>query len=99
MGCTTAVFFSGVVRVTLDGQSTFYSLDANREFTVSSDNGFNTLRIENGTVRVVATDCAELQCIRRGSISLAGESIVCLPHRLVIDIQRVKTSSLDAVVR
>ena len=37
-------------------------------------------------VRVAESDCPTHDCVRTGTISRAGESIVCLPARLVIEL-------------
>lgn len=42
--------------------------------------------VSNGTVRVVDADCPDKICMKRGEISRAGESIVCLPNRVVVVI-------------
>lgn len=48
--------------------------------------GINTFTIKNGTVTMIEADCGDHTCIQTGSISNTGESIVCLPHRLVLQI-------------
>lgn len=54
------------------------------EFTVDCGGGFNTVRVKNGAVSVVAADCPDKVCVRTGEISGGGVPIVCLPHRLEI---------------
>ena len=61
----------------------------------------NHFVIRDGTVTMTSSDCPDQTCIRTGGIRQAGQSIVCLPHRLVLTIKE-KTSShspLDAVVQ
>ena len=45
-----------------------------------------TVTVENGTVRVSASDCAGQDCVRHRPISRKGESIVCVPREIVIRI-------------
>ena len=59
------------------------------EFTVESDLGYNTIRVENGSVAIVEADCPDQICVNQGSISDSAVPIVCLPHRLVIQIKGV----------
>ena len=45
-----------------------------------------TVTVENGTVRVSASDCAGQDCVRHRPISRKGESIVCLPREIIVQI-------------
>ncbi len=49
--------------------------------------GRNMLRIENGTVRILEADCPRGLCVKQGEIRHAGQSVVCLPHHLVVRIE------------
>lgn len=45
-------------------------------------------------------DCGDKTCVKTGSIKETGQSIVCLPHRLVITITDSSSDSApDAIVR
>ena len=49
-------------------------------------------------------DCPDKICVNTGKISKIGETIVCLPHRVVVEIQgEVSQSdsddSIDSVVK
>lgn len=48
--------------------------------------GYNLLLVSDGQARIVSADCRDQICVRHKPISAAGESIVCLPHELVIEI-------------
>ncbi len=48
--------------------------------------GHNVVVIENGAVRVAEADCPDQVCVHTGAISGPGETIVCLPNRLLIEI-------------
>lgn len=61
------------------------STDTTRTINDQTDNT-NTFCIQNGTVWMQSADCGDKTCLRTGKISQAGESIVCLPHRLVLQI-------------
>lgn len=67
------------------------------EILFGEEEGYNLLLIENGQVWVTDADCPDQLCVRQGSISRNGESIICLPHRLVIRIQSKEESELDAL--
>ena len=83
--------------VTVDGQeSGRYSLDVERTVTIGEE-AYNILRIAGGTASVVEANCGDHTCVRTGSISREGETIVCLPHRLVVRIEGGAGSGFDAV--
>lgn len=48
---------------------------------------YNVVDIRGGSVTVSEASCANQVCVRHGSISKPGESIVCLPNRLVVSIE------------
>lgn len=48
---------------------------------------FNIVRISGGKVTVSAASCRNQVCVKHSGISKTGESIVCLPNRLVVTIE------------
>ncbi len=78
--------------------------DTNNIIVNGYDGGTNTVVIENGTVYMTEADCPDKICVNTGKISKIGETIVCLPHRVVVEIQgEVSQSdsddSIDSVVK
>ena len=61
-----------------------YSLSVDGTYDILD--GANVLVIENGHAYVSHADCPDKLCVRRGKISLVGESIVCLPNRVSISV-------------
>lgn len=62
-------------------------LDTDTEQTITDKNGgTNTFQIKNQSAIMLSADCGDHTCISTGSISHAGESIICLPHRLVLQV-------------
>ncbi len=88
------------VEVRLDGQViASYPLDAERTETIHAVNGINTFKIKNGTVTMTHADCHDRVCVTMKSISHSGETIVCLPHKLVLEVvtDNNDTPPMDAV--
>ena len=75
-----------------------YSLYQDHTFSVStSDNHSNTVHIQNGQVWIEDSDCPDQLCVKQGSISHNGESIICLPHKLVIQVKAAQDNNIDSV--
>ena len=74
------------VRITANGTEYTYDLDEDREIAVETDLGTNIVVIEDGFVYVREADCPDKICVHHVRISRVGETIVCLPHRLVVEI-------------
>ncbi len=76
------------VRVTLDGDTYgIYSLAEDRTITIEKDGHTNVIVIEDGTVHMESSTCKNQICVKHGKISLKGDSIVCLPNRVVVEIE------------
>lgn len=75
------------VRVSRDGAvlATF-PLSVDHTETFSNTSGTNTLVISNGQAAITEADCPGQICVNTHSISSPGETIVCLPHKLIIEI-------------
>ena len=83
--------------ISVDGQVYgTYPLSQNRQIDVNTEYGFNQVIIENGSVRVEESDCLNHECEAFGHISTPRQTIICLPHRLIITV--TGQSDVDVVV-
>lgn len=91
----------GTVTVIQDGENAaVYSLSSNQEITFySEDGGYNILIIKDNEAYISDSDCPDKLCRQQGRIRKNGESIVCLPHRLVIEITEGEPGEVDAIAR
>ena len=71
-------------------------LEEDTRYKVESDGHYNVVCIENGKVFVEEADCKNQLCVKQGKVQYAGQSIICLPHALVVEIVG---DGLDAVTR
>lgn len=55
------------------------------------------LLIENDGVSVVHSDCSDKVCVNTGKISRTGQTIVCLPARVAIEIKSSVGSEKDVL--
>ena len=64
-----------------------------------SNNGY-TLHVRFGPegAEVTTSDCPTQDCVRTGAISRGGQSIVCLPARIVIQLEGGGDRGVDLVI-
>ena len=90
------------VRVELNGEVMGnYSLAIDREVEIlSGENGEekNLLVIRGGKAYVSSATCPDGICAGHRPISRVGESIVCLPHGVVITVVGEDTAQPDIIV-
>ena len=83
-----------------DGKELYrYSLSDNIRQEIISSAGVNVLIIENGECYLEDADCPDKLCVKQGKIDKVGESIVCLPHKVVITIEGEGGSEYDATAQ
>ncbi|HHW45603.1 MAG TPA: NusG domain II-containing protein [Clostridiales bacterium] len=74
------------VLVTVDKQEYGrYPLSEDRTVEIKGI-GTNLLVIENGSAYVKSADCPDKICVNHKPISESGEAIVCLPNKVVVEI-------------
>ena len=67
---------------------------------VETKYGYNLIEIGDEQVRVIEADCPDKIDVKQGYISKIGETIVCLPNKLVVEIKGIENDSdLDIIVR
>lgn len=77
-----------------------FSLEQDQTYEITgADGGKNQLVIEDGTARIETADCPDELCVQMGRISRSGQSIICLPHQVVVEIQGGKEAEADAVAQ
>ncbi len=75
------------IKVTLDGKVfATYNLKENAEYVIKTEHGENTLIIKGNSAHFKNSNCPDKTCENMGEIKELGESIVCLPHRLVVEV-------------
>lgn len=73
--------------ITVDGATVAtLPLDTDTTYTVEGIGGHNTVVVRGGKVTVTDADCPDKICVRHRAVSRTGESIICLPHRVVVTV-------------
>ena len=86
----------GTVSVQVDGEVIMeLPLSEDRSLVLGEGERTNTLVIRDGKAQVVEASCPDKICVGQGAIQYTGESIVCLPHKLVITVRGGAASGVD----
>jgi len=62
-------------------------LDNNDVYLYEYKGHYNKIVVDSGYVFVEDSDCDDKVCVYMGKINKIGDSIICLPHKLVIKIK------------
>lgn len=78
-----------------------YDLNKNQTITIQNDSGINAIQIQNKKVWMEEADCPDGYCKEQGHISKNKQTIVCLPHKLVVEIsddsEKSESDSVDII--
>ncbi len=75
-----------------------YPLSGERtEEFLSPDGGRNILVISSGEAYIQDADCPDRLCVKQGKISRTGQTLTCLPHKLLVTIEDGREAELDGV--
>ncbi|MBR3173324.1 MAG: NusG domain II-containing protein [Eubacterium sp.] len=74
-----------------------FDLTKDREYFIETKFGYNLLIIKNERARILDADCPNKICVNKGYISKNGESIICLPHHVVVTVESSEDKNVDAV--
>lgn len=75
------------VQISIDGEIIKrLELSEDSEYKVVTNQGSNLVIIKDGVVDVTEADCPDKVCVNHVPIRHVGETIICLPHKLVVEI-------------
>ena len=84
------------VTVKVDGKVTgTYPLAKDQKIRING--GTNILTIKNGKAKMTDADCPDQLCVHQRAISRSKESIICLPNKIVVEVDSHQNSQYDAV--
>ena len=91
---TAVISLSGqeVARVDLSG------LDAPLDYPVEGVDYPLTFRLTKQGAAVLESTCPGQDCLHTGTVTRAGESIVCLPNQLILRLEGTQHDGVDAVL-
>ena len=62
------------------------SAKKDEEFIIETSEGNNKVVVKDGGIAIVEADCSDGVCVYQGVASKPGDMIVCLPHRVIIEV-------------
>lgn len=68
------------------------------KFIIQTENGTNTILANNNEIKIVHADCKDELCVKQGSISKIGKTLICLPNKLIIEIKGDEYDSSDDLI-
>ena len=81
-GSVAVIKVDGQVRDKID----LSKVEDSYEIHIDTEYGHNTILVEPGAISVIDADCPDHVCVKQGKLTGGGLSIICMPHRLVIQI-------------
>ena len=83
------------ISISVDGEIYgVYSLHEDQEIQI---NDTNVLVIKEGKVDMTEANCPDQMCVDHIEVSKTGETIVCLPNKIVVEVKGADSVELDAV--
>lgn len=76
------------VYIYIDGRTEkVLSLDKDTVYEADTSMGYNRIVIDEGEVYVELADCPDGICVNHKPVNQAGDTIICLPHKLVVEVK------------
>lgn len=87
------------ITITVDGQLYgTYALREPQEIPIELEGRIaNVIVIENGSAYMKDADCPDKLCMHQGAIFRDRQTIVCLPHKLVVEVVGGKKEEYDSI--
>ena len=86
------------VVISVDGEELYrLPLFEDTELVIAREGKSNTIVISDGEAYVAEASCPDHVCVKSGKVSYDGQTIVCLPNKLVVSISGGADSDMDGV--
>lgn len=74
-----------------------YPLTEDKTITIQTSHGMNQVEIKQNKVSIRQADCPDQVCVRHRPIDSPYQSIICLPHKLVVEVKKTETEEIDII--
>jgi len=66
---------------------------------IESGDFFNVVQISGGSAEMLDANCPDKYCLHNTPIMYSGQTIVCLPNRLILQVRSADESAHDVIIR
>ncbi|MDQ0089299.1 hypothetical protein J2T12_002711 [Paenibacillus anaericanus] len=92
-----------VANITVDGKL-FKTVELTKEeqiIDVKTEFGYNILKVHDYGIEMIEADCPDEVCLSFGFVERNGGTIVCLPHRVLVEIEGIpgEGDDVDVIVK
>lgn len=87
------------IRITLKGEL-YKRVSLSKEQVIeimTPEGGKNIIEVKDKSVIMKEANCKDLICVHHKPISYHGETIVCLPNKVVVEVISQKKSTVDII--
>lgn len=91
-----------VARITVDGKlfKTVQLTGKEQTVDIQTEYGYNILKVHDYGIEMIDADCPDKLCLTFGFIDRNGGTIVCLPHKLMVEVvSSGEGDDVDALVK
>ncbi|AHV95319.1 NusG domain II-containing protein [Paenibacillus sabinae] len=91
-----------VANITVDGKHyrTVKLTKEEQTIDIRTERGYNILKVHDYGIEMYDADCPDKVCLGFGFISRPKQTIVCLPHRVLVEIaNQTGEDEIDGIVR
>lgn len=72
-------------------------IDTDTKVSIDTEYGVNVVSVKDGYVDCTEADCKDKLCVNQRKINKVNQTIVCLPHKMVIEIEGASASKIDSI--
>ena len=72
-----------------------FSIKEDREFLIETEKGTNRLILKDGKADVTEASCPDKICVHQSPISETGETIVCMPNRVIVTVEQASQKGIE----
>lgn len=84
------------INISVDGKIVeTLDITKNGEHIINTPSGNNTISIKDGIISMIEADCKDDVCVKTPAISKSFQSIICLPHKLIVEIRGKEENHSD----
>lgn len=65
--------------------------------SIDTDKGHNLVVIQDESVGITEADCPDKICISEGFVSKPGATVVCLPHKVLVEVKSAGGDEPDVI--